>query len=781
MLFLHQIMVKKINRFFILIICLFGLIKPAKAQKVGLVFSGGGAKGLAHIGVLKALEENNIPVDYIVGTSMGGVVGAMYAAGYSPSDMEYLALSEDFQNWVSGKYKSDYEQFFTKMPPNPSFISAKLQIDTGFNINLRSNLVNDIPLNFALLELFSQASTNAKNNFDNLFVPYRCIVADVLSQKTIAVKSGNLAEAVRGTLTVPFVYRPIKVDNKYVFDGGLYDNFPADVLKKDFNPDFIIGSNVSSKVYNEYPEDDEKLINKFLLYLFLSKSDSTSIGKNGFYIQPDVLDYSTSNFSPVKELIQKGYEATMADMPRIKATILRRISSETLKNKRDTFKSKNPPLKMQSFSVTGINSNQRKYVQNIFRTSKTNISIKDVKEGYFKLVADDNFETVYPKINYREKADAFDFELQVKPQKNFKVDFGGNISSRPVSNAYFGLQYNFLNKNSYTFSTNFYSGRFYEAAQGKIRIDIPLKVPLFVETDFVYNHYNYFNTGQIFVENVKPVYIEQSDRKAIFRTGIPFSDNGKLTVEAGYFNYINKYSPTETFATGDLLDESVFDGFTFGMGFERDLLNRKQYASKGKFFGISLFHYSGFEKYNAGNILRNLPPSATISDRKIFRNWLAFKIKKDRYINISNKLAFGYLIEATITNKPLFTTFKENQLSAPAFYPLQDSRTLFLANFRANTYGAFGAKSVVSINKNFDFRLEGYVFQPYRSFIRSQIQDTDLSKGFKNRQYAQSAGLVYHTPVGPASLHVNHYDDPEKPWGVFFHIGYLIYNRRVLE
>ncbi len=781
MLFLRQIMKISKLKILVLILCLSSLSSLVNAQKVGLVFSGGGAKGLAHIGVLKALEENNIPVDYIVGTSMGGVVGAMYAAGYSPSDMEYLALSEDFQNWVSGKYKSDYQQFFNKTPPNPSFISAKLQIDTGFNISLRSNLVNDIPLNFALLELFSQASTNAKNDFNNLFVPFRCIVADVLSQKTIAVKNGNLAEAVRGTLTVPFVYRPIKVDNKYVFDGGLYDNFPADVLKSDFNPDFIIGSNVSSKVFNEYPKDDEKLISKFLLYLFLSKSDSTSIGKNGFYIQPDVLDYSTSNFKPVEELIKKGYDATMADMPRIKAAIKRRVSLEELKENRDDFRSKNPPLKMQSFSVTGINNKQKKYIQNIFRTQKNNISLKDVKEGYFKLVADDNFETVYPKINYREKADAFDFELQVKPQKNFKLDFGGNISSRPVSNAYFGLQYNFLNKNSYTISTNFYSGRFYEAAQGKMRIDIPLKKPIFLEADLVYNHYNYFNTGQIFVENVKPVYIEQLDRRAIFRAGIPFKDNGKLALATGFFNYVNKYSPTETFATGDLLDQSKFDGFTFSLGFERDLLNRKQYASQGKLFNISLTNYHGFERYDAGNILRNFPPSATIADKKIFRNWMAFRIKKDRYINVSDKLSFGYLIEATITNKPLFSTFKENQLSAPAFYPLQDSRTLFLANFRANTWGAFGAKSIVSFNKNLDFRVEAYVFQPYRSFIRSEIQNTDLSKGFQNRKYAQSAGLVYHTPVGPASLHVNHYDDPEKPWGVFFHIGYLIYNKRALE
>src|SRR6478672_8852643 len=124
-----------------------------QAQKVGLVFSGGGAKGLAHIGVLKALEENNIPIDYIVGTSMGGIVGGMYASGYSPGEIEKIALSNDFQDWVSGSFKNNYRYFFNKKPENPSFLTAKLQVDTGFNFKLRSNLINDVPLNYALLEL----------------------------------------------------------------------------------------------------------------------------------------------------------------------------------------------------------------------------------------------------------------------------------------------------------------------------------------------------------------------------------------------------------------------------------------------------------------------------------------------------------------------------------------------------------------------------------------------------------------------------------------------------
>jgi NTE family protein len=121
------------------------------------------------------------------------------------------------------------------------------------------------------------------------------------------------------------VYRPIKLDNKYVFDGGLYNNFPADIMKSEFKPDFIIGANVSSKTFNEYPKNDDRLMNRFLVYMFLSKSDSTLVGENGVYIQPNLVDYSATNFTPVAELIQRGYEATMADMPNIKKAV-RRVS-----------------------------------------------------------------------------------------------------------------------------------------------------------------------------------------------------------------------------------------------------------------------------------------------------------------------------------------------------------------------------------------------------------------------------------------------------------------------
>lgn len=754
----------------------------AFSQKVGLVFSGGGAKGLAHIGVLKALEENNIPIDYITGTSMGAVVGAMYAAGYSPREIEYIALSNDFQNWVGGKYTSDYSFYFKKKEFNPSIITAKLQIDTGFNLKFRSNLINDIPLNFALIELLSQASANAKDNFDNLFIPFRCIVADVLSQKMIPVKKGNLAEAVRGSMTVPLVYRPIKVDDKFVFDGGLYNNFPVDIMKSDFEPEIIIGSNVSSKNFNSYPkENDEKLMNRFLVYLFLSKSDSTSIGENGIYLEPDLKNYSVTNFKPVKEIIEQGYKSTMAQMPAILKKIKRRQDLTILETKRKTFNDRNPYLQFNSVNVSGVNSKKRSYVKNIFNYENKQLSLKEIKDGYYKLLGDDNFETVYPSLTYRDKDNSYDFNVQIQSEDNLKLEFGGNISSRPISNAFISLQYNFLHKLSYTFNANFYSGRFYESAQGAVRVDFPFTMPFFIETNYTFNHWNYFNAGELFSENKNPIFIEQSDKKLGLNLGTYAGKNTQLSFFGYYIHNKDNYSPTDNFITGDILDKSIFDGYVSGIKYSMNTLNRKQYASAGKQFNISFSYFNGVESYDPGNILRNSYDYHLITKHRDDRKWLKFNIQIENYIKINKKYSLGYTAEGVFSNKPNFTTYKSNLLSTSVFYPLQDSKSLFIENLRSDKFISTGIKNIYSLRKNMDFRLEGYIFQPFKEANLEGLQQTKFGDLFADRSYIGNAGLIYHTPVGPIALNLNYYDHTQKKFGFLFHIGYLLYNKRSLE
>ena len=747
------------------------------------MLSGGGAKGLSHIGTLKALEENNIPIDYITGTSMGGIVGALYAAGYSPEQIEKIALTTDFQDWVSGRYKSDYSYYFQKSSINASMITAKLSIDTALRMSIRNNLVNDIPLNFALMELLSQASAIAKDNFDNLFIPYRCMVSDVFSQTSITVKSGSLAEAVRATMTVPLIYRPIKLDNKYVFDGGLYNNFPADVMQKEFKPDYMIGVNVSAKNFKEYPKNgDERLMNRLMLFMFLSKSDSTLIGENGTYIQPELQDYTASNFNPVAALIKQGYDATMADMPQILAKVRRRINTKDLALRRNEFNNKKPKLVFNEVTVTGVNSQQKRYIERLFRRDKATFDLADIRQGYYKLVADETFETIYPKIAYNAKSDSYNFEIVAQPKKSFKVELGGNISSRPISTVFLGIQYNYLDRKAYTFGADFYSGRFYESAQLNGRIDYPSRLPFFLAAEMTYNHFNFFNNSQIFIENPHPTYIEQADRKIELKAGIPLNRNTRITLGTSFINNNDRYSPTNSFNTGDILDKTVFNGLRSTFAFEQNTFNRKQYATAGRNFVFNLNFFTGKENYDPGNISRNsILPASDIQLIRKMRQWFSLKLSDENYFFHQGKYTLAYQAEAVVSNQPLFTNYYATLLASPAYYPLQDSRSLFLENFRASSYLAGGLKNVYKLKRSLDFRLEGFLFLPYQQITQIGFQEVKNSPTFNKIRYAGTAGFVYHSPVGPVSLSYNLYDDPIKRNGVLLHLGYLIYNKRSIE
>ncbi|MBY0244012.1 MAG: patatin-like phospholipase family protein [Sphingobacteriaceae bacterium] len=762
--------------YFLFIFC---FCKNVNAQKVGLVLSGGGARGVAHIGVLKALEEHNIPIDYITGTSMGAAVGALYAAGYSPKQIEEIVLKNDFQNWVEGKFNSDYAFFFQKENVNASFFSIKLSRDSTLKLNINPNLISDVPLNFSLLELFLKASKKSKNDFDKLFVPFRCMVSDVLLKESIVLKKGNLAEAVRGSMAVPLVYRPIKIEDKYVFDGGIYNNFPTDVMKTEFNPDYLIGVDVSAQGLTEYPKNiDDRTISKLLIYMFNSKPDTTIVNEKGIYIKPKLENYSSLDFSPVSELIKSGYDSTIANIDKIKASVSRTVPQEEISNKRTAFNAKETTIFIDDIVISGVNSQQKVYIERFFK--KKNNTIQDLKSGYFKLVADEIFENIYPRLYYDPIVERYKFEIVAQPRKNIKLDIGGNISTRPISAFFLGFKYSYLDRKAYNFGLDYYSGKFYESIDLSARVDYSTKYPIFFGVDFVYNHLNFYNISEIFLDNPHPVYIDQSDKKLNFKVGIPLNKNGKITLNTALITNVDNYSPNNTFEIGDKLDKTEFEVFKNTLSFEQNSLNRKQYANRGSSYLVNLNYFSGVENYLAGNILNQ---DLLNESKKVLtnRSWASIKFSNENYFHIDKKYALGYLVEGVFSNQPLFTNYYSTLLAMPAFHPLQDSKSLFLENFRASSYVAGGLKSVFSIKKNIDFRLEGYVFVPYKEFRRKGEEGISYANAFQNWRYAATAGLVYSSFFGPISLNYNIYDEKYHRNGLFFHLGYLIYNKRSLE
>ncbi|MFY8077821.1 MAG: patatin-like phospholipase family protein, partial [Flavobacteriales bacterium] len=236
----------KFLRLALVFLVVFMQMQKASAQRVGVVLSGGGATAMAHIGFLKALEENNVPIDYICGTSMGAVIASFYAAGYSTRQMDSLCRTPEFTMLSEGaELPIDLQFYYLKSEPTASMVSLKYSGGDNISNTLPTNLINPALMDWVHMKLLSAASEAARQNFDSLFVPFRCVAADVKDKREVIFKSGSLNEAIRASCTYPFYIPPRRVDGKLLYDGGIYNNFPIDVMYRDFHPDVILGCNVS--------------------------------------------------------------------------------------------------------------------------------------------------------------------------------------------------------------------------------------------------------------------------------------------------------------------------------------------------------------------------------------------------------------------------------------------------------------------------------------------------------------------------------------------------------
>ena len=746
----------------------------AQAQKVGLVLSGGGAKGLAHIGVLKALEENDIPIDYVVGTSMGGVIGGFYVAGYSPEEIEVIATKENFQDWVRGTLNQEYTYFYSKKEPDASFFDVDLFVDSTFNTTLNTNIASDLALNYILAEFLAQASVRAKNNFDSLFVPYRAIASEVFTQTEEILKNGDLQKATRATMTVPLFYRPIKIDDKYMFDGGIYNNFPVDVVINEFNPDVVIGVNVSSKKFEEYPYDtDDKLLSESFSLVFTNKGDPTRVPDGGIYIEPNLQEFSSLEFHNVKRIIDSGYVKTMELMPAIKASIKSRRSSAQVAERRKIFKREIIPLKFSDISIVDCNSYQTNYITKTF-DKKRPLDISDIKAGYYKLVSENYFKNVIPNILYNKETGFYDFEIQSAQKEFVKMSLGGNLATRNISQLFLGIEYDHFNRFLTNYNATFYAGRFYQSANLKARINFPSSNPFYIEPEFRVNSWDFVNAKEIIFENQLNTIINQTDRKFGLNVGMATGTRGKTVVYGMYFKNTNKFSNISELISTDTLDVQEFYGTRLGIGYSRNSLNRKQYANNGDALSISVDYINGTEEYEAGNT------SKVNSFEQKNRRWFIAKLATEKYFG-KQKYHYGYYFEAVVSNQPFFANYLSTKIIASAFYPFQDSKSIFLNKFRAHNYAAAGFRNVLSVNRYLDLRLEGYAFIPFREILKQPNQEATYGANISKVFAAASLSGVYNSQIGPISLSFNYYDDPERKFGALLHVGYLIYNKKSLE
>ncbi len=761
---------KVISTIFLVLFLICSHLSNAQ-QRIGLVLSGGGAAGIAHIGVLKALEERGIPIDYITGTSAGALVGSLYACGFSPEEIEMYVLSEDFQLMTSGKLNSDKQFLFRKEDVNANVLSFSFSKDSILKKSIPLNLVTPSLLDFEMLKIMGLTSASKSNDFNQLFVPFRCVASDIVNKKSIIFSKGNLNEVVRASMTYPLYINPIKIDNAILFDGGLYNNFPVDVMYHDFHPDFIIGSKVAEnpKAINE--RDFIGLINQMMT----TPTNFQLPCNEGLIIEPRT-EVGTFDFNLVKQAIQDGYVATIKQLDSLETLITKRITKEELTKKRLLFKSEIKDLFVSSISSDYNKKRDLTYARKSLIRSQKNelLSFEKLEKRYFRLYATPQIEYILPTLQKKQDS-TFNLDLKITKSKDFKVDVGGHFSSRAVNTGYLGITFRSLGRVASSIHAESYFGKFYGSAKADLNIEIPSVYPISFSGYFTLNRWDYFRSFATFFEDVKPSFLVQNEIYGGIKLKMPLSNNSNLSWDARSFRLEDDYYQTQSFTSKDTADYTIFSGFTFSGELLKSSLNRKQFASSGNFLLFQARYVNGLENTYPGttSILKD-----TLSKN---HSWLSLQAEFQSFVFKNKLFHLGIHTKGVFNTQSLFANYTASLLSLPSFNLIPDAETYFLPEYRSPQFIGIGVNLIFSIYKNIEIRGDGYIYQPIIELRQRPDGTIGFDPAINSTSYLFSMSLIYHSPIGPLRATLNYFPNQTNPFAFQISYGYVLFNERAIR
>jgi len=760
------------KRFLLLLTLLISFV--GLSQKVGLVFSGGGATGLAHIGVLKALEENNIPIDYITGTSAGALIGAMYASGYSPLEIEYLALSDKFLLMSEGELEEAYKYYIINSDIDASVFNFRFSEDSTLQKSLPTNLINPTFSDFELMSLLATNPKNIEQSFDNLFIPFRCVASNISTKESVLFKDGPLNVAVRSSMTYPFYISPISVNGTLMYDGGLYNNFPSAEMYEEFNADFIIGSNVS---YNEPPPIADDLMSQ-IKNMFSSHSNYDLPCDEGIMIKPQLGDIGVFDFDRAKDAIEIGYQSTLELIDSLKNSIEKRTSKQTLKDKREAYIKQKIKIKIKDIKTIGLGHEENQYIKRKLLKGRKNeqLDYLTLKKRFLNLYQGELILSIFPTLQHNSDSTQT-LVTQIRKQKAFKASVGGSFSSKPVNTGFIGLSYTNFNGSPLNAYANAYFGNFYGSVKLGSKFHLPTRNNSYLEPIFVMNRWDYFTSFTTFFEETKPSFLVINERFWGIKYNLPIASKGKFVVD--FKNGMNEfdYYQTKNFTNKDTTDFTSILYYTPGLTYTRNKLNRKQFASAGSFLELKARYVHAIEK--------GIPGSTAIHDEILdntFRNWFYAKIKYKNFFMQKGVYRLGINLEGYYAFKPFLGNYTSTILSTEQFNPYVDSKTIFNPNYRSQQYFSAGLTNVFTLKDKLDLRIEAYYFQPIQSILEQNGQ-AEHSSFFLTAYESASASLIYHTVIGPLRATFDYYGQGTQDYTFSFRLsyGFVIFNERSLK
>jgi len=358
--------------------------------KVGLVLSGGGAKGLAHIGVLKVLEEAGVRIDYIGGTSMGAMIGALYSSGYSAYELDSIITSFDYtqlmQDKLPRKSKSIYqkgntEKYAITLPIKNGSIALPSAVSKGQNVfNLLSQLTEHV---------------HEVDDFSKLPIPFFCVATNLETGNAEVLETGFLPQAIRASGSFPTLLGPVEIDGKLLTDGGVVNNFPVDIMRQK-GIDFIIGVDVQDKLKDKEGLNSAPDILMQIVSFQMYDDVEQKLKETDLYMHPDISNYNVVSFDLTEEIITKGEEVATKQITNLKQ-IAKRQKAKAL-NKMSKSLVKKEKLYINGIKISGNKNYTNEYILGKLNVEEIGyITYKKFNEGINSLSATGNFES----INYK--------------------------------------------------------------------------------------------------------------------------------------------------------------------------------------------------------------------------------------------------------------------------------------------------------------------------------------------------------------------------------------------
>ena len=376
-----------------------------KRPKIGLVLSGGGAKGFAHIGVLKVIEEAGIKIDYIGGTSMGAVIGGLYASGYNATQIDSIFHKVNFDELLNDYIPRSAKSFYEKRNDESYALSLPF---SNFKVGIPQALSKGL-YNFNLLSRLTR-HVRQVNDFNQLPTPFLCIGTNIETGQQVLLNKGNLAQAMLASAAFPTLFTPVEIDGQLLIDGGVANNFPVDEVKN-LGADLIIGVDVQDGLWDKNQLKNATKILVQITNLHSIEQMKNKIKGTDIYITPDIKNFGVLSFDRGREIIQRGEEAAFAVYEKIK----------TLSTDQNYFKKPRLSVYKDSVKLAQINTTKlRKYTNDyVFGKlgfkPKTPITYSHLESGINTLLATENFHSISYSFKNNEQGEDLELQLAENP------------------------------------------------------------------------------------------------------------------------------------------------------------------------------------------------------------------------------------------------------------------------------------------------------------------------------------------------------------------------------